>query len=150
MAATERPRLERRTLALAGLGTIIAAKAIAQPNEATAVAAQVEALRAAMVAADRPRLEALSASALSYGHSAGRIENKAQFVSNLIESRTPFRSITHSDQTIAVDGPNAIVRNTFSGELGGPTPSSVRIGVLQVWTKQGADWKLLARQAFRT
>ncbi|MBR0655941.1 nuclear transport factor 2 family protein [Plastoroseomonas arctica] len=140
----------RRTLAIAGLGTIIAAKAIAQADEAAAVAAQVEALRTAMIAADRPRLEALSASALSYGHSAGRIENKAQFVSNLVESRAPFRSITLSDQTVAIDGPNAIVRHTFAAEQGGATPSSVRIGVLQVWTKQGAEWKLLARQAFRT
>ncbi len=141
--------LDRRALALAGLGTVIAAKAIAQADETAAVAAQVEALRTAMLAADRAKLESLSASALSYGHSAGRIENKAQFVSNLIESRTPFRSIAHADQTIAVDGPNAIVRNIFSAELGGPTPSNVRIGVLQVWTKQGAEWKLLARQAYR-
>lgn len=149
MATTTRPRLDRRTLALAGFGTLVAAKAIAQLDEAAAVAAQVEALRTAMLAADRARLEALSASALSYGHSAGRIETKAQFVSNLIESRTPFRSIALSDQTVAIDGPNAIVRHTFAADLGGATPSSVRIGVLQVWTKQGADWKLLARQAFR-
>lgn len=149
MSTTRHPRIDRRALALAGLGAVIAAPALAQADDAAAVAAQVEALRVAMIAADRARLEALSASALSYGHSAGRIENKAQFVSNVVESRSPFRSITLSDQTVAIDGPNAIVRHTFAGEQGGATPASVRIGVLQVWTKQGAEWKLLARQAFR-
>ncbi|MBR0642570.1 nuclear transport factor 2 family protein [Plastoroseomonas hellenica] len=142
----------RRGLALAGAGAIMAAglgEALAQGDEAAAVGRQVEALTQAMLAADRAKLEALSADALSYGHSAGRIETKAQFVAAIAEGRSSFRSISLSDQTVAVTGQNAIVRHIFSSELGGATPSSVRIGVLQVWTKQGADWKLYARQAYR-
>lgn len=142
----------RRGLALAGAGAIMAAasgEALAQGDETAAIARQVEALTQAMLAADRAKLEALSADALSYGHSAGRIETKAQFVAAIAEGRSSFRSITLSDQTVAVTGQNAIVRHIFSSELGGATPSSVRIGVLQVWTKQGADWKLYARQAYR-
>lgn len=142
----------RRGLALAGAGAIMVAgfgEALAQSDETAAVARQVEALTQAMLAADRAKLEALSADALSYGHSAGRIETKAQFVAAIAEGRSSFRSITLSDQTVAVTGQNAIVRHIFSSELGGATPSSVRIGVLQVWAKQGADWKLYARQAYR-
>ncbi|MBR0663531.1 nuclear transport factor 2 family protein [Roseomonas hellenica] len=142
----------RRGLALAGAGAIMAAglgEVSAQGDEAAAVGRQVEALTQAMLAADRAKLEALSADALSYGHSAGRIETKAQFVAAIAEGRSSFRSISLSEQTVAVTGQNAIVRHIFSSELGGATPSSVRIGVLQVWTKQGADWKLYARQAYR-
>jgi hypothetical protein len=142
----------RRGLALAGAGAIMAAgigEALAQGDETAAVARQVEALTQAMLAADRAKLEALSSDALSYGHSAGRIETKAQFVAAIAEGRSSFRSITLSEQTVAVTGQNAIARHIFSSELGGATPSSVRIGVLQVWAKQGPDWKLYARQAYR-
>lgn len=55
-------------------------------------------------------------------------------------------------QTVAVAGNNAIVRHAWESESGtGDGKWNVsKIGVLQVWVKQGADWKLLARQAFRT
>jgi len=43
------------------------------------------------------------------------------------------------------------VRHLLTGETitpaGQVTP--VRIGVLQVWTKEGGTWRLLARQAYR-
>lgn len=43
------------------------------------------------------------------------------------------------------------MRHLFTAETenrqGQVTP--VKIGVMQVWQKQGADWKLLARQAYR-
>ena len=52
---------------------------------------------------------------------------------------------------MAVVGNNAIVRHAWEGESGtgdGKWNLS-KIGILQVWVKQGADWKLLARQAFK-
>ncbi len=58
-------------------------------------------------------------------------------------------AVALSDQTVAVAGPNAIVRHAWLGESESGGKSNVsKIGVLQVWQKQGADWKLLARQAF--
>ncbi|HEY4252539.1 MAG TPA: nuclear transport factor 2 family protein [Roseomonas sp.] len=142
----------RRGLALAGAGTLMLAgigDALAQGDEAAAVGRQVDALSAAMLAANRAQLEALTAEALSYGHSAGKLENRAEFVASIADGRSSFRTITLSDKTVAVSGQNAIARHVFAADLGGATPSSVRIGVLQVWTKQGPDWKLYARQAFR-
>jgi len=49
-----------------------------------------------------------------------------------------------------VAGNNAIARHTFAVEFESEgKPGTAKIGVMQVWTKQGAAWKLLARQAFR-
>ena len=49
-------------------------------------------------------------------------------------------------------GNNAIVRHAWESESGtGDGKWNVlKIGVLQLWVKQGADWKLPARQASRT
>ena len=57
--------------------------AIAQSKEVNAVSAAVEALRKAMIAADRSALEKLTADELSYGHSSGRLENRVECIDAL-------------------------------------------------------------------
>lgn len=149
--------MNRRHLAALGGTAILAATrpaAAQSPNPAVAderaVAQAVEALTRAMLNPDRAALEAITDDALSYGHSAGRIENKAQFVAYMVEGVNPFRTINLTNQTISVVGDNAIVRHTFTGETtGGGRVTPVNIGVLQVWKRQGSNWRLLARQAFR-
>lgn len=146
----------RRHLALAaggGLALLGAAPALAQSAAASsadekAVSEAVERLRQAMISADRARLEATAAEALTYGHSSGRLENKEQFVASIAEGRSVFRSIDLSEQTIHVSGDVAVVRHLLTGQtMDGGRPNNVRIGVLLVLQKQGGDWKLLARQA---
>ena len=143
--------LHRRGLAALGL-TVLAAPALAQHahRETAAVERAVEALRLAMISVDKRQLEALTSRHLSYGHSAGRIENREQFIANLEARNSAFRTITLSNQTIDISEHEAIVRHTFTGETvnreGTVTP--VNIGVLQVWRKEGNSWRVLARQAF--
>ena len=140
-----------RRLAAASALALAALPALAQPNEQGAVAVAVDALNNAMVARDRATLEKLTAPQLSYGHSAGRIETRQQFVDNVVGGPSRFRFINATEQTIELAHADAIVRHLLTAETedreGKVTP--VRIGVLQVWQKQGADWKLLARQAYR-
>ena len=141
--------MHRRALAALTLAAF-AVPAVAQSADEAAIARQIEALSRAMMAVDSAQLAALTSDALSYGHSAGRIETKAQFIANLDARNAAFRSINLTDQTIQVSGNEAIVRHTFTGETvnrqGAVSP--VRIGILQVWRKEGGTWRLLARQAF--
>ena len=143
----------RRRLAAAGAAALLLAPALAQAQsgDQAQVGAAVEALSQAMIAVDRPKLEALTSPALSYGHSAGRIENKAQFIANLESRASAFRKIELSEQTIGITSDEAVVRHLFTGETVDPAGkvTPVRIGVLQVWTKDGGSWRLLARQAYR-
>lgn len=128
--------------------TATAQTAAARPEDEKAVADAVERLRQAMIAADRARLEAAAAEALTYGHSSGRVENKEQFVAAIVEGRSVFRSIDLSEQAIQVSGDVATVRHLLTAQtMDGGRPGNVRIGVLLVLQKQGGDWKLLARQA---
>lgn len=143
--------VSRRLVAASALALAAAPAALAQPNEQAAVAVAVDALNKAMVARDRATLEKLTAPQLSYGHSAGRIETRQQFVDNVVGGPSRFRFINATEQTIELAHADAIVRHLLTAETedreGKVTP--VRIGVLQVWQKQGAEWKLLARQAYR-
>ena len=144
-----------RTLVLStvvmALALLTGAPVAAAPSgDEAAVAQAVEAFRNAMLKADRSQLEALCAEQLSYGHSAGRVENKAQFIDAATSGRSRWKFITLTDQTTQSVGDTAIVRHTLTGEAerDGKT-NPIKIGVLMVWRKQDGDWKLLARQAVR-
>ena len=139
------------TLLASGASILTHFPAAAQTGDTAAVEAAVEALRKAMLAADKAKLEALVADQLSYGHSAGALQDKKDFVDVIVGKKTVYKSIVLTKQTVAVAGANAIVRHAWESESGtGDGKWNVsKIGVLQVWVKQGSDWKLLARQAFK-
>ena len=63
---------------------------------------------------------------------------------------SPKIASAHKVKAMIAKKPSAIVRHSWQSESGtGDGKWNVsRIGVLQVWQKQGSDWKLLARQAF--
>jgi len=146
-------RISRRTLAAAGALALVAAvpSAHAESADEAAVRKAIDDLSKAMIAADKAKLEALVADQLSYGHSAGRIETKKQFVDVFVSKKTVYKSITLGEPSVQVAGNNAIARHVFNVEFESDgKPGSAKVGVLQVWVKDGGNWKLLARQAFRT
>ncbi len=124
--------------------------ASAQSQEETAVADAVETLRKAMIDADKAGLEKITASKLSYGHSNGRIEDKATFVGNIISGQSDFVTMDLTAQTIAVTGQTAIVRHTLGAKTNdGGKPGTVSLYVMLVFGKEGRHWKLVARQAVK-
>ncbi|QDK81490.1 nuclear transport factor 2 family protein [Spirosoma sp. KCTC 42546] len=121
-----------------------------QTKDQTAVGQAVEQLRLLMISPDKAKLEALAADELSYGHSSGKIEDKAAFVEALTSGTSDFVSIELVDQTISVTDNTALVRHKLMGEtLDNGKPGQVKLSVLQVWIKQKGNWKLLARQAVK-
>ena len=119
------------------------------PDE-QAVAQAVEALRKAMTDPDKATLSNLVTDELSYGHSNGKIENKAAFMEALLSGESDFKTIDLSDQTITVVDKTAMVRHTLKAEtLNGGKPGTANIAVLLVWVKGKGGWKLLARQAVK-
>ena len=150
MEITRRHMVVAGALALGGLDLLRSSSAVADSGEAAAVAKAVEELRQATFGKDKVQLDALCAEQLSYGHSDGRVETKAQFIDGVMGRKATLKSLTLSDHTIAIVGDNAIARHKWASEseLDGKA-TSTRIGVMQVWLKQGGNWKLLARQAVR-
>jgi ketosteroid isomerase-like protein len=150
MRITRRHLTIAGALALGGVGLWRSSSAVAESADEAAVAQAVEALRKAVFGQEKPQLEALCAEQLSYGHSDGRVENKAQFINGVMTRKAILKSLTLSDHTIAIVDTAAVARHTWASESETDgKPTSTKIGVLQVWQKQGGDWKLLARQSVR-
>ncbi len=122
----------------------------AQSTVETKVLTAVENMRLAMISGDRTALENVAATELSYGHSSGKLEDKAAFVESIASGKSDFVSIEFKNQTLKVTGKTAIVRHELHAKTNdGGKPGEVHLGILLVWQKQGKDWKLLARQAFK-
>jgi hypothetical protein len=117
-----------------------------QTGKETAVSTAVEALRNAMVAGDKAALEKLAMDELSYGHSSGRLENKAEFIATLTSGMAGFSGIELSDQTVNVVDRIALVRHVFNGTRR-KEGDKMKLSILTVWLQQQDQWKLLARQA---
>jgi ketosteroid isomerase-like protein len=87
---------------------------------------------------------------VSYGHSSGRMENKAQFIANVLDPKTQWQSIYGANQVNYFSGDTAIARHNMAGEnTRDGKPGTSNMPVMMVWQKQAGAWKLLARQAFR-
>jgi len=119
---------------------------VAQSKDVNDVAAAVEAFRIATIAADKSALDKLTANELSYGHSSGRLETKAQFIEALTSGKSGFSSIELSDQTINIVDNTALVRHVFNGASRRES-STVKLSILTVWFQQQGQWKMVARQA---
>ena len=113
-----------------------------------AVSAAVEALRKAMIAVDKPALENLTTADLSYGHSSGRVESKAEFVQAFVSGKSGFSAIEISAQTVKVVDKIALVRHVFDC-IHRKDGHKAKLFILTVWQQQQDQWKLLARQATR-
>jgi ketosteroid isomerase-like protein len=146
----------RRNLAITGAVALGAASllggsaVLADASDEAAVKDSVEALRKALLAADKSQLEQLAADQLSYGHSSGKVQNKAEFVDGVMTRKAVVKSLDFPELTVAVAGDAAIARHLYvsESETDGK-PNNVRIGSLEVWQKQDGNWKLLARQGFK-
>ena len=150
MRITRRDLTIAGALTLGGVGLWWNSSAVAESADEAAVAQAVETLRKAIFGQEKPQLETLCAEQLSYGHSDGRVENKAQFIDGVMTRKAILKSLTLSDHTIAIVGTDAIARHTWASESETDGKlTSTKIGVLQVWQKQGGTWKLLARQSVR-
>jgi thioredoxin-related protein len=136
------------------LGLIIFCTSItvvnAQTKDEKAVASAVEILNKGIIEPDKALLENITSEGLSYGHSGGKVQNKTEFVEDLLHGTFDFLTVNTSNQKIMISGKNAIVRHTFTAKAtNAGTPVDLNIGNLLVWRKEHGQWKLIARQAFK-
>lgn len=120
-------------------------------NSEKEIAVAVEKLRQAMShPADIAALGELSMEELSYGHSNGMVQTRAEFIGELASRQSEFTSITLSDQTIKVVQDVAIVRHTLIAATNNAgKPGNVSLKIMTTWKKTNGQWLLLARQAVR-
>jgi len=122
----------------------------AQTKNELAVQTAVNKLIAGMISGDRSALESVSSSQLSYGHSGGLVEGRAEFVEKIASGKSDFVTIDISEQIIEIVENTAIVRHSFNATTNdGGKPGVVKLKILLIFQLEKGSWKLLARQAVK-
>ena len=116
------------------------------------VSTAVNRLVQAMIDADEASLQDIASEYLVYGHSGGKVQNKSEFVAEVVSSDPlDYISIDLLDQDIKLAKDMAFVRHIFTAETldkeGAPVP--LRVGNLLVWKLQDGKLTLLLRQAYK-
>ncbi len=120
------------------------------PKAEGEVKAAMEAFRKAYMSGDKAALDKLTTADLSYTHSNGKIETKAEFIAATTSGKTKVEAMDISDATVRVHGNTGLfqakvmIRNNAGGTV---TPNNLNI--LHVWIKGPGGWQLAARQALR-
>jgi hypothetical protein len=130
--------------------TTISMNAEAQTKEEKQVAIAVKTLTKAMIDGNRTELENIASDALSYGHSSGKIQDKAAFVEAIASGQSDFVTIDLTEQTIIVKDKTAIVRHKLAAQTNdGGKRGNVSLGIMLVFAKEKGAWKLIGRQAYK-
>jgi ketosteroid isomerase-like protein len=140
----------KKTILLFTILTGLAIGSQAQTKEETEVTAAVEKMRLAMISGQKADLDAVASDDLTYGHSSGKLQTKAEFIDSFVTKASVFVTITLTDQTVKVTGNTAIVRHKLAATTAdGGKPGTVNLGIMLVFIKQHGEWKLLGRQAYK-
>jgi Domain of unknown function (DUF4440) len=120
----------------------------AQSYDEEQITQAVERLRIVMMQPDSAVLASLVSNDLEYVHSSGTVRDKKGFINEFMKRQTNVSNVVFSSQTIKFSGDVAIVRHRMVADAHNPGyPLKIDIIVMMVWKKEGAKWKMLARQA---
>jgi len=88
--------------------------------------------------------------ALSYGHSNGWVETKADVIKDLETGYISYQEIKEDSITAMINGNVANVRflADITAVMKGTT-NNFKLRVLEVWVRKGNRWLLFARQAVK-
>ena len=133
------------------LFSLMSSFVFSQANE-DQVWAKVEALnKAVFETKDSVAMKALVSDKVTYGHSAGNLEDKRLMVTNAATAKIVYKNLTMEKVSSTPVNESVVVRYilraTSVDERG--TESPLNISILQVWSKERGDSKLFARQAIR-
>jgi ketosteroid isomerase-like protein len=136
---------------LMGACVLAVAPARAADKAEKDVLAAMDTWKQATMKKDKALFEKVYHPELSYGHSSGLVETKAQAIEHVVGSKVTYAGIDLTDSKVNVHGNTA----TLTGKLemkqlsADNKPNVVNLVYLTVWTKGPQGWQLLARQATR-
>ncbi|HYG62121.1 MAG TPA: nuclear transport factor 2 family protein [Thermoanaerobaculia bacterium] len=145
MRTTRRAMLALVLLVLTGDG------AYAQAPNAEADVRAADAQRfAAMVARDRQALERLLADDLTYTHSTGQVESKAQFLESIAAGGLVYQAIDPEEVAVRVYGETAVVTGRASLRVESRGQALVLpVRFTSVYVRKDGLWRLAAWQSTR-
>ena len=99
--------VSRRDFAVAGVALgasalLLSDYAGAQAADEAALAQSIETLREGILRQDKAKLDQVAASQISYGHSDGRVQNKAEFIDGVMTRKQVQKSLTFPELKVFV------------------------------------------------
>ena len=130
-------------IALATILIMLSALA-ADRTSASEVKGILEIWRQALLQGDAATLEKLYSKDLTYTHSNGKTETKAESIRNATNPDSMSKGVEFHDPAIRIYGDTAIVKTradftTHAGDIH-------HLEMLVIWIKSGSEWQLVARQ----
>jgi ketosteroid isomerase-like protein len=123
----------------------------AKPSGVEADVLALEAKRVqAMLSADLATLESILAEDLSYSHSSGKVETKAEFIESVRSGRLKYRSFERSDVKVRIYGDAAVVTGRADVKVQSSGEElALPIRYLDVYVKTRGTWRMVAWQSTR-
>ncbi|WP_421824278.1 nuclear transport factor 2 family protein [Flagellimonas oceanensis] len=105
----------------------------------------------AIITRDAGVLSSIASQELTYGHSSGNIQDREEFIDDVVNGTFEFLTISNEDQSVHISGNVAIVRHILSADaLNNGIAAQVHIGVVMVFKlDENGHIVLLARQAYK-
>src|SRR5260370_32597342 len=100
-----------------------------------------------MIHKDGAALDKLLSNDLTYTHSGGQLETKADVIKSITAGKTIIEALDFSDTSVRLYGYVALVKG--KGDLWHSKTNIVHMNVFQCWVKGPQGWQMVARQAAR-
>jgi ketosteroid isomerase-like protein len=134
-----------------GLSFLVGAPAmsVSASSAEKEVLAAMDAWKQAMLKKDKAAFEKLLHPDLTYGHSSGVVETKAQAIQHVVGGTGAYVSINFGPDTkVRVQGNTALVTGKVDYlERANGKDNTINLIVLSVWVKSAPGWQMIARQA---
>jgi Domain of unknown function (DUF4440) len=134
-----------------GVAILIPLFSIAQNNKLeTEVMMKMLSLKNSLIGKDSVTLTYLLAGDVTYGHTNGIIQTKAQLIRSVMSGEQDYKTIEPSNMNIRIYENTAVVTMNSKVIMNyQDKPLEMNMFVTLVWIKNKNDWKLVARQSVK-
>jgi hypothetical protein len=125
---------------------------LAQSRNEIAVLSSARAVhRAIFVDKDSSSLDKLFAPEVTYGHSGGKLEDRAAAIRAASQNKSTYTGVQMGPVKLMLNGKTAVTRYvlTATETAAEGKVTELKLNILQVWVKDGKNWKMMARQAVK-
>ena len=126
---------------------ILATSAVFSASGEQAVLAALEVYRNGMLQKDGKSLDKVLSDDLTYTHSGGEFETKADVIRSVTSGKTVTEKLDFTETTVRIYGNTALVKGRV--DLQHSPTNVVHMNVLQVFVNGPHGWQMVARQATR-
>ncbi|MEO6404298.1 MAG: nuclear transport factor 2 family protein [Ferruginibacter sp.] len=132
---------------LSGIGF---ANAFAQESKKADIMMKMLMLKNALINKDSTTLSSLLADEVTYGHTSGLIQTKADLIHDIKSGIQDYKAIDPEGMEIRIYENTAIVNMKSLVKMNyNKNPLDLSMSITLVWINKNGDWKLVARQSVK-